>query len=251
MTNGSPMARRAPPDTKIGLLRAAETCFVEHGLEGTKVEDITARAGIAKGAFYSYFESKEECWRQIVDAFLVRLSEACDAPVSNRDRHRPFAERHRESLAHEVSLLEFCWENRGMLGMLLNGSGGVAYAHLLDEFAARSAKSSEQFIREQMDEGLFRADIDPTLVASLVSGAYDRLVRQLIREDKRPDIEALARDTKDLFERGLLTAQARGQLDRTVTKNEKRVRAAGASSAPALSSSQSAGKPALAARRVR
>jgi AcrR family transcriptional regulator len=218
------MARRASSDKKIGLLRAAEACFIEHGLERTKVEDITARAGIAKGAFYTYFESKEECWRQIVDAFLVRLSEACEEPEALRDRQRPFAERHRMSLEFDISVLNFCWENRAMLGVLLNGAGGAAYAHLLDEFAARSAKNSEQRMRELCAEGVFEAELDPKLVAALVAGAYERLVRQLIKEHKRPAIERLARQTKQVFERGLLSPETRALLDRPVTKGERRGR---------------------------
>ncbi|HEX2678471.1 MAG TPA: helix-turn-helix domain-containing protein, partial [Polyangiales bacterium] len=72
------MARRAPASTRSDLLEAAERCFALHGLDATKVEDITAEIGIAKGAFYSYFQSKEECWKQIVEAFLDRLHAAID-----------------------------------------------------------------------------------------------------------------------------------------------------------------------------
>src|SRR5215210_765850 len=70
------MPRPADRRAKIDLLRAAEAAFTEHGLAAAKVEDITARAGVSKGAFYLHFESKEDCFRQIIEGFLARLA-AC------------------------------------------------------------------------------------------------------------------------------------------------------------------------------
>ena len=60
--------------------------------------------------------------------------------------------------------------------------------------------------------------------SALVAGAYERLVRQLIKEHKRPAIERLARQTKQVFERGLLSAETRALLDRPVMKSERRAR---------------------------
>src|SRR6185312_1152617 len=76
---GRPADRRA----KIELLRAAEAVFVEHGLAASKVEDITGRAGVSKGAFYLHFESKDDCWRQIVEGFVAKLAVCLEAPPAS------------------------------------------------------------------------------------------------------------------------------------------------------------------------
>ncbi|MFI5307263.1 MAG: TetR/AcrR family transcriptional regulator [Polyangiales bacterium] len=220
------MARRAPPSTRSDLLRAAQGCFAERGFEATKVEDITLRAGIAKGAFYSYFVSKEQCWQQIVEAFLLRLGAAVQRPASASERGVPPSRRLETWLAQDVTLLEFCWENRVLLGMLMNGAGGAGYAHLLDEFAARAAEDAEVRIRELVAEGLYRADVDPKLVASLVAGAYDRLVRELMKQPERPAIESLARQTQRLFVRGLLSEPARARLQAVPSVATRRADAA-------------------------
>ncbi len=212
------MARRAPPSTKHDLLQAAGACFAEHGLEATKVEDITGRAGIAKGAFYSYFASKEACWKQIVEAFVARLEQAVQPPQPLLDASLPLAERFERWLAHDRSVLAFCWRERTLLGMLMNGAGGAAYAHLLDEFAARAAKNAETHIRALVAEGVYRDDIDPALVASLLGGAYDRLVRGMLKGPAQPDIDALARQTQHVFTRGLFTDDARAMLQRPAAK---------------------------------
>jgi len=69
------MPRTADRRAKIELLLAAEAVFAEHGLAAAKVEDITARARVSKGAFYLHFESKEDCWRQIMEGFIAKLAQ--------------------------------------------------------------------------------------------------------------------------------------------------------------------------------
>jgi len=210
------MARRAPPHTRTDLLRAAEACFAEHGLEATKVEDITSRAGIAKGAFYSYFERKEDCWKEIVDAFLVRLADACGVSPVMRciESGGSLKEQFENLVAHDVEILDFCWENRVLLQMLLGGAGGASYAYLLDEFATRAAKNVEAVLRALMDAGVYRSDVDTSVVAVLLGGAYDGLVREMIRCAERPDIEAMCRQAHRLFVHGLLADGARAALAR-------------------------------------
>jgi AcrR family transcriptional regulator len=207
------MARRAPASTKDHLLEAAEHCFAAHGLEATKVEQITAEAGIAKGAFYSYFESKEECWRQIVERFLAKLKAAVELHEAAVTASRaPLPARLELWLEHDLRVFEFCWENRTMLHMLTNGSGGTAYAHLLDEFYRRCETNMEAMVRELMSQRVYRADVDPALVACMLGGAYDRFVRELVRSDERPDLAKKARAAQRMVMLGLLTDDARAQL---------------------------------------
>lgn len=44
--------------TRARLVEAAMICFSEDGFEKTTVEAITQRAGVAKGTFFNYFETK-------------------------------------------------------------------------------------------------------------------------------------------------------------------------------------------------
>jgi len=41
--------------------------FVARGLDGAKVEEISRRAGLAKGSFYRHFESKDDAFRFLID----------------------------------------------------------------------------------------------------------------------------------------------------------------------------------------
>ena len=221
------MPRPADRRTKIELLRAAESVFVENGLTASKVEDITARAGVSKGAFYLHFESKTDCWRQIVEAFLAKLATCLDVAPASGPGTAPdaFAAQLATWHAHDVEIFEFCWQNRGLMGMLFAGGGGAHYAYLMDEFADRVSAHIEGWARHLIAAGVYRPDVDPTLLPALISGGYERLVREMLKQPRRPDLEAWASQVQAFFMRGLLTDGARAVVDREVS--------VGASVAPA------------------
>lgn len=225
------MSRPADRRAKIELLRAAEAVFVEHGLGASKVEDITARASVSKGAFYLHFESKEDCFRQIVEGFLAKLASCLDdtprpprkaavgevpAPESVEDLPGHLAQWH----AHDCEIFEFCWQNRGLMGILFSGGGGAPYAYLMDEFAERVAQQIQGWAEHLMAAGVYRKDLDSAVLPALISGGYERLVREMIKRTKRPDIASWARQAMGLYMRGLLTDEARAVLDREVLDRE-------------------------------
>ena len=48
------------------ILQAAVEEFSENGFAGAKIEAIAARAGVAKGTVYIYYNTKEEVFEAIV-----------------------------------------------------------------------------------------------------------------------------------------------------------------------------------------
>lgn len=71
-TPGAPPGPRRADIRRANLLAAAEALFIAHGVEATTIDDIAARADVAKGTFYHYFSSKTA----LLDALRDRFSEA-------------------------------------------------------------------------------------------------------------------------------------------------------------------------------
>src|SRR5687768_17315542 len=57
------------------LLQKGREYFEKYGLRKTNVEDLTRAAGISKGAFYLFFDSKEELFLEILEAFESEFRE--------------------------------------------------------------------------------------------------------------------------------------------------------------------------------
>jgi AcrR family transcriptional regulator len=60
------------------LLKTAHDVLVQRGYHGTRVDDITAAAGVSHGAFYRYFENKDHVVRVLAVRALQAVSAAFD-----------------------------------------------------------------------------------------------------------------------------------------------------------------------------
>ena len=97
------MSKRAPRRRRkdarpAELVAAALDCFAERGFAATKLDDIAAKAGVAKGTVYLYFPSKEELFKAVVRESLLPNIARAETMLGESDR--PAAE-------HLRGLLEF------------------------------------------------------------------------------------------------------------------------------------------------
>jgi AcrR family transcriptional regulator len=64
--------------------------FEKHGLKKTSVDELTEAVGISKGAFYHFFESKEELFLEILEEleinFRARIFDFASSPKTNARR---------------------------------------------------------------------------------------------------------------------------------------------------------------------
>ena len=77
----SDMTRRQQlaQQTKSALLESALKLFHDRGFDATTVEDITDKAGVAKGTFYTYFATKSDIiveWFWTIDRYYNKYSSA-------------------------------------------------------------------------------------------------------------------------------------------------------------------------------
>ena len=81
------MSRRSQAErsaaTVQALERAARALFSARGFEATSIDEIAARAGVAKGAFYHHFAAKEEIFVRVLDGVQAELA-ALPLPAASR-----------------------------------------------------------------------------------------------------------------------------------------------------------------------
>jgi AcrR family transcriptional regulator len=69
-------------ERKQQLLRSAEELFTQRGYGATRISDICAAAGVAKGLFYWYFPTKESLFAELVRTMRLALRRAQAAAMS-------------------------------------------------------------------------------------------------------------------------------------------------------------------------
>lgn len=62
----SALARRDPEARRQGILEAAAAVFAAEGFAATKLDDIAAQAGVAKGTIYLHFKDKQDLFEQMI-----------------------------------------------------------------------------------------------------------------------------------------------------------------------------------------
>jgi AcrR family transcriptional regulator len=148
------------------LIERGRECLATYGIRRTSVEDLTGAAGISKGAFYLFFDSKEELFFEIISQFEDEYHAALlgERPQVG-EPHRAFV---RRFLSKAFSL----WRS----SLLFTHFDRAEYEHLLrklpEEQIRAGLRSDETFIVELLAQ--WRA-------AGLIVGHDPRLVVNLMR----------------------------------------------------------------------
>jgi TetR/AcrR family transcriptional regulator, transcriptional repressor for nem operon len=78
------MPRTKPAEERrADLLEAGKTLFLSKGVAATTLEDITGRAGVSKGLFYLYFQSKDDLLQALQDQFSAELADRIRAAANS------------------------------------------------------------------------------------------------------------------------------------------------------------------------
>ena len=67
---------------RAALLEQGRALFGQVGLRKTNVEELARAVGISKGAFYLFFESKEELYFELLEAFEAGYKQAMLAEIA-------------------------------------------------------------------------------------------------------------------------------------------------------------------------
>ncbi len=171
--------RRGRPGYDLDrLLAVAVEVFNERGYDGTSMEDLSRRLGIAKSAIYHHVASKEELLRLALDHALDGLFAVADAA---RAVDAPAIERLEFLVRGSVRVLQ---EQLPYVTLLLRLRGNTA----LERAALRRRRSFDQFVAELVEEaerdGDIRPDVDPAVTARLLFGLVNSVV-EWYRPDRR------------------------------------------------------------------
>lgn len=157
--------------TRAALVKAARALFEKQGYLDTNIGDISKRARVAHGTFYTYFNSKEEIFAEVVDALTADIQRMAaeepqvpnPAPISARIERA----------------------NRGYLRSYEQNAKMMAVLESVATFNPRLAQVRRQTrrfwvqrstvaIRRWQERGLVDERIDPTYAASALGSLVDR-----------------------------------------------------------------------------
>jgi AcrR family transcriptional regulator len=166
--------------TRARLLDAAKQIFEERGFLEARISDIAERAGLSHGAFYHYFDSKEQVFRELAKTLDDELSEPMQsvifAPASTAEpRDRIFIAIHRH--------LERYQEEARIMGVV---EEVARYdEHVFDLRAASNARHRHEIadsIRRMQRRRLADPTVDPEIAAAALGSMVERFAEMWLAQ---------------------------------------------------------------------
>lgn len=198
------------------ILDASAEVFSRKGYRMASVSDIVDGAGIGRGTFYLYFDSKREIFLELIEAFFQGYAKVLE------ENHR-----HLEEAFNTGGMVLRTWRDN-MLRVLEYHKDSphltnIVYREAMgrdEDFSARVGELS-QLAREKLvaefqmmcDRGMMR-ECDVEVVASFVMGSAIYLVMEHLQQKKNADVERLADMMVEYHIRALIPEA--GDVDRAL-----------------------------------
>lgn len=163
--------------TRDGLVTAARRVFERIPFAEARLTDITAEAGVASGTFYTYFNSKEEIFREVAAEVLDELSHA-----ARRDPDNTEGDRIRDIAHASRTYFQACLRNAVVVRSMEQLAVGDSAIDRARRATVRTGvRRVERWIVRLQEEGVCDADLDPHTTAIAlhtmnVRVAYDHLL---------------------------------------------------------------------------
>jgi len=159
--------------TRARLVAAAKEVFEENGFLEARITDIAERADLSHGSFYTYFDSKEQIFREVAaavdDELGAPLTDVILSPSSSgrtpQDRLREAMRAHFETYRAQARIM-------GIIEEVSRYDD-----HVRDLLLARHRQYTElvaESIRQMQKRGVADRGLDPTVAAAVVGALTGR-----------------------------------------------------------------------------
>jgi TetR/AcrR family fatty acid metabolism transcriptional regulator len=192
--------RGTAPDKRDRILKAAIKVFAKNGFYATRVSEIAKAAGVADGTIYLYFKNKDDVLITIfedgINRLLVILREVAESDEPFETRITRIIELQLGLLEDQRDLAEVITVNLRQSSRLLKQYATPLFMQYIDVIAG--------VVREGQEEGAFRKDLNPRVVARSLFGALDAiLLTWALGEGDTPALRKAAAHCASLFLEGL------------------------------------------------
>jgi len=205
------------------IISGAARAFAEKGYRATSVTDIVEAAGVARGTFYHYFQSKQAIFAHLVDSYFEQLSIVLE---NNSARLREAILSGQPPLyawqQNTVDYLRFHKQNPQLTTIIYQEAmaADIAFSQKIEKqaaFARRKLASDLELVKER---GLI-IPCDTELVATFIAGSAVGLILTRILSDEEYDVERLAFELVKNQSRALATSQK--SIERFLDAMEERL----------------------------
>jgi AcrR family transcriptional regulator len=168
----TPLRERIRQATAAAILEAAEQVFAEQGLDGARMNDIAARAGVAVGTLYNHFEDREALLAGLLLQRKLEVVDLLDAALEAP--HLDF----RARLDHVFQgFFAYVERHRGFYKLYMACEATVSKLDTSNELAREIYTRMDKLVKRGIKEKVLRtagAELYPALLMSIIRALFVR-----------------------------------------------------------------------------
>lgn len=193
-----------PEDKRQRILDCAVVEFAEHDFHSASISKIVSRSGIAKGSLYQYFVDKADLYK-----YLLEYAAQVKADVMARAMPQPVEMDLFQTLRFlfkEMLKFQHLHPNLAKLGNRAIFGKSPLPAEILQQSANSSNRYFEELIRQGINRGEIRPEINPAMAAMMFTSAITGLAQQISTlppETLEQDFSAMYEQIVAILENGI------------------------------------------------
>ena len=174
---------------KQELLQIAYRMFISRGYENTSVDEIIEEAGIAKGTYYYYFETKEQMLEEVIGRMIGQEVEAA-GQILEAEIPVP------QKIVGIITALRPTKEETPIEGALMQPENIVMHEKIRKKIVEAAVPLLSRVVEEGIAQGVFSCDYIPERVRMLLVISSDTFDEGRFTE---PDIAVFIDMTEKLL----------------------------------------------------
>lgn len=186
---------------------AAETEFIEKGFKSASLRNIVKNAGVTTGAFYGYYDSKEELFAALVDIhYKYLLNKYKDSLATFKELAPEKQSERMGSVDKECmqEMLAYMNKHKTAFNLILLCSDGTPYSSLIDDLVTLEVEATENYCDVLRGLGKTVPNIDKRLEHILVTGMMNAYFEIIIHNMPQSDADRYLCELNDFYTAGWL-----------------------------------------------
>ncbi len=184
---------------------AAKEEFMEKGFQAASLRNIVKTAGVTTGAFYGYYDSKEELFVALVNPSYEYMMERY------RQAHEYFESLPMEKQPEQIGkmssecmneLLAYSCEHMDEFYLILKCSEGTKYASMIDDMVEIEVEATHNYYKVLEQLGTPSPQIDKRLEHIMATGMIGAFFEMILHRTPFDDAKVFLQQLNDFYTAG-------------------------------------------------
>lgn len=182
---------------RAAIVAAAREVFEESGFKDARIADIAKKAGASYGSFYTYFDSKEEIFREVVREVTSEMFEFSRPRTGGDDPAARIEAANRK-------YVESYARNARMMAVMEEVAAYDEFTRRLSiEIRTRFVDRNEEGVKRLQNQGLADKSVDARVAADVLGGMIERFAQVWVGTRSQEEIDAAVPVLTRIWTRGL------------------------------------------------